>query len=237
MNSLLPIPRRNSYSLRLFVALLALTISGLPIQRAVADVSANISIWHGYDFYYPNLAGTTSTSAPVTFHWMENASGVLWKQIGGTNGVNGFWITNNLNAVIHECTNGLWKLYLNRGHASEELYFFKMSVTGVTTNVLGDVNITSPLSGSTGVTTQPTYQWTGPSNLPEIQFLPQRLGKFLWHHFARQCYVVVTRAADAGTEQFVCELLLQQLHGYHVHHADKRIGHAFAGLVSSRRCA
>lgn len=150
-----------------FPALLVL-VTGVTPHRATADVSANVSVWHGYDFFYPNLALNASGPAPVTFHWMESSSGSLWQQFGSTNGGNNFFLTNDLNAVIHECTNGLWKLYLNRGDAAEELYYFKMSITGVTTNVLGTVTIFSPPSGSTGVTNRPTFHWVGPSNLANI---------------------------------------------------------------------
>ena len=164
--SVFPCSRRNCL-FSLLLALVALIVGGLSPRRCMADVTANVSIWHGYDFYYPGL-DLSSTNPPVTYHWMENASGKLWKQFGDTNGVNDFFLTNELNAVIRECTNGLWKLYLNRGDASQQLYFFKMSIAGVTTNVLGDVHILSPVSGSFEVTNQPTYVWTGPTNLPTL---------------------------------------------------------------------
>ncbi|HNT15841.1 MAG TPA: LamG domain-containing protein [Verrucomicrobiota bacterium] len=146
--------------------LIAALIAFAP-ARGRADVSTTISILHGYDFYYPSLS-LTSDTPPLTFHWIESASGRLWQQLGDTNGAGDAFLTNDLNAVIHECTNGLWKLYLNRGHPSEQLYQFAVSITGVTTNVLGDVTIHFPVDGSTDVTSLPTYLWSGPSNLPSI---------------------------------------------------------------------
>lgn len=126
-----------------------------------------MGIWHAYDFYYPNPS-LTSTSPPLTFHWLESASGRVWRQLGDTNGSNAFFLTNDLNAVIHECTNGLWKLYLNRGDPSEQLYQFAMSITDVTPEVFGDVTILFPVNQSTEVTATPTFTWTGPDNLPSI---------------------------------------------------------------------
>lgn len=158
------IPTRPAF-FSLIILIPLLSAMGFFPQQAVADVSANISIWHGYDFFYPSLNLTASSPAPLTYHQMESASGALWKQVGGTNGASDFFLTNDLQAVIHECTNGLWKLYLNREHPSEELYYFKVSITGVTTSVLGNVTIHSPSSGSSGVTNRPTFHWTGPSNL------------------------------------------------------------------------
>ncbi len=133
---------------------------------ARADVSLNLSFWHGYGFYYPQLS-LSSTTAPVTFHWIENASGTFWKQFGETNGSSGY-SGSSLTAAINTCTNGLWKLYINRGHASQQLYYFAVNVSGVTTQVLGNVNITFPLNGATGIASTPTYTWTGPSNLAAI---------------------------------------------------------------------
>lgn len=167
MNCRLRFSSRHLNLLRFLATSLAVGTFGTLPNRAYADVSANVSVWHGYDFFYPSL-NLSASSPPVTFHWMESSSGALWRQFGSTNGINGFWITNDLNAVIHECTNSLWKLYLNRGDVSEEVYYFKMSIAGVTTNVLGDVKIFWPWSGSTGVTNQPTFHWVGPSNLATV---------------------------------------------------------------------
>jgi hypothetical protein len=148
---------------RLF-APLVLALLGLVFfsQHSQAAASVNISIWHGYSFYYPQI-GISGTPPPVTFHWLENADGTFWRQVGSTNGSSGFPGTNNLGAVIHTVTNGLWKLYLNRGDASEELYYFKVNLTGVTPSVLTPVVISIPANNSSGVTNMPTYQWSGPN--------------------------------------------------------------------------
>ncbi len=137
----------------------------VPIS-AKADVTLNLSFWRGYDVYYPQLS-LSSTTAPVTFHWVENDSGTFWKQFGETNGSSGY-TGSSLTAAINTSTNGLWKLYINRGHASQQLYTFAVNISGVTTQVLGNVNITFPLNGATGISSTPTYVWTGPSNLAAI---------------------------------------------------------------------
>jgi hypothetical protein len=143
---------------------LVLVLLGLGFfsHRSQAAATVNISIWHGYSFYYPQI-GISGTPPPVTFHWLENADGTFWRQVGSTNGSSGFPGTNNLGAVIHTVTNGLWKLYLNRGDASEELYYFKVNLTGVTPAVLTPVIISTPANNSSGVTNMPTYQWSGPN--------------------------------------------------------------------------
>lgn len=160
-SSLLP-PFGKTLSRWFALVILFLLSLGLLPQQSRAAANVNISIWQGYGFYYPQI-GISGTPAPVTFHWLENADGTFWRQVGSTNGSSGFAGTNDLAAVIHVCTNGLWKLYFNRGDVSEEIYYFKVNVTGVTPAVLTPVVITYPQNNSTGVESNPTFTWTGPT--------------------------------------------------------------------------
>lgn len=143
--------------------LIAGAVAACSPTLAQADVTTEISLQRGHDFYFVSL-GLSATNPPLTFHWLESASGQVWRQFGDTNGASDFLLKNNLNDIIHECTNGLWKLYLNRGHPSEQLYQFSMSINNLTTETLGEVTIDFPADGSTGVTTTPTFHWSGPSN-------------------------------------------------------------------------
>lgn len=139
---------------------------GLSLTTARADVNVDVSIWHGYDFYYPALSVTVDPGS-LTYARLESPNGLVWINRGTNNDSSGFFLTN-LSGVITECTNGLWKLYLNREHPSEEVYQFKMNISGVTSNVLGDVVVLAPLSGSAGVTNRPTFMWSGSTNLPWV---------------------------------------------------------------------
>ena len=147
--------------------LFAITLLPLAVPSAFAGIHLTFGIWHGYDFYYPNLGLTVSDVPTTTYHRIESPSGVLWINRGGGSTNNPFFLTN-LTQVISESTNGLWKLYVNKDDASEQVYYFTISVTGVTSNVLGDVEIFSPLSGSTGVPDQPPVEWIGPDNFLSI---------------------------------------------------------------------
>ncbi|MBC8096126.1 MAG: LamG domain-containing protein, partial [Akkermansiaceae bacterium] len=147
--------------------LIALTTFLAMPAPARADLDFTLSVTHGYDFYYPGV-GLGVDPAPETYHRIESPSGLFWKNTGTNNDGNPFFITNNLNAVISEFTNGLWKFYSNKESASETVYFFKVSVTGLTTNVFGDIQIIYPVNGSSDVENQPTFHWTGPSNLPNL---------------------------------------------------------------------
>jgi hypothetical protein len=167
MNHFLLRPRFGKMFSRWFAPfILALLGLGFFPHCSQAAANVNISIWHGYSvghrFYYPQI-GISGTPTPVTFHWLENADGTLWRQVGSTNGNSGAMATNDLAAVIHVCTNGLWKLYFNRGDVSEEIFYFKVNITGVTPAVLTPVEITYPQNNSTGVESNPTFTWTGPT--------------------------------------------------------------------------
>ena len=148
---------------RILLAIFMAASSGV----ARADVNVRLDIGHGYDFYYPSLDLTASNPDPVTYHHVESPNGLIWKNFGTNTDASAFFITNSLDAVLNEC-NGLWKLYLNKGDGSEQLYHFTVSITDVTTNSLGDVTIIYPAHGSSGVPSQPMFQWTGPTNLAQV---------------------------------------------------------------------
>jgi hypothetical protein len=135
---------------------------------ARAAVSFQLTLWHGYDFYYPGLDLQVNSPAPVTYHRIESPGGHFWQNRGTNNDSSPFAATNDLPALINLLTNGLWKLYVNREDASEELYQFQVSITGVTSNLMGKVEVLFPADGSTDVTNLPTFHWTGPTNLPAL---------------------------------------------------------------------
>lgn len=151
---------------RALLALTLLTLTASP--SAMANVHVDFGIWHGYNFYYSKPALVVSDVPTVTYHRLESPSGRVWITRGDNNNADSPAYLTNLTEVISESTTGLWKLFLNKGDASEQVYYFSIAVTGVTSNFLGDVMISSPVSGSTGVTNQPPIHWTGPNNLPTI---------------------------------------------------------------------
>ncbi|MGN6642717.1 MAG: LamG-like jellyroll fold domain-containing protein, partial [Verrucomicrobiota bacterium] len=148
------------------IVLATLLLTMFPVQLR-AGVDFKLSLTHGYDFFYPS-ASLNVTPAPDSYDRVESPSGILWKNSGTNNDSSPFYLTNNLGSLVSECTNGLWKLYLNKESPSETVYYFTVSVTGLTTNTFGDVHVLFPTDGSTGVTNRPTFHWTGPSNFPNL---------------------------------------------------------------------
>ena len=103
--------------------------------------------------------------APTTVHTVESPNKAFTCQVGSS-----FMASVSsrptLDSVISECTNGQWTLTINKGASNEQQYTFSVSISGLTTNLLGPVIILSPTNGSTGVSVQPPMSWSGPSALP-----------------------------------------------------------------------
>ncbi len=154
-----------------------LSVFGL-VTSARADVNVEAKIWRVYDFsYYLSVTMTVSNATPITYYRVESPTGKAWMNRGSTNNSIG-WVTNDLSAILGECNTGLWKLYVNVGDVSETLYQFKVSVTGVQSNLLGDVEVLYPNYNQT-VPPQPTFHFTGPSNLPSLYVRAGLMGAFL----------------------------------------------------------
>jgi hypothetical protein len=78
-------------------------------------------------------------------------------------------ILYSLGDVLNEFTNGLWKIYINQGSPTQQVYSFQVSISGLDTNLLKAVKIFSPTNGALNVATNPVYYWTGPSNYSTLQ--------------------------------------------------------------------
>jgi hypothetical protein len=150
-----------SFALRFFAV--AALLAGL---AAHAEVRLELKLWRGYDFYFPSIGLEATNPAPLSYHRVESPSGLYWRHHGTNNQANDFVITNSVEAIIHEFTNGLWKLYVNREHPSEEVHYFRVNISGIASNTLGAVEVLHPPDGGTGVTNLPVIHWTGPTNLP-----------------------------------------------------------------------
>lgn len=107
------------------------------------------------------------TPAPTTLHTVESASGDFIGEQGGDFSSSSTQL-DTLESVIERCTNGNWTLHFNKGAANEQKFTFKVSLIGLTTNILQSVRILSPTNGSVDVATNAPLSWSGPPNLPSI---------------------------------------------------------------------
>ncbi len=107
-------------------------------------------------FCFPEF--TTVSPTPSTVDEVVSPNGVFSGELGSA----GSYFENSLGDVLNECTNGLWTIYINRGGPGEQRFTFSMSFPGLTDDSLPGINILSPTNGSTGVSSTPSYEWSGP---------------------------------------------------------------------------
>ncbi|MEJ0089375.1 MAG: LamG-like jellyroll fold domain-containing protein [Limisphaerales bacterium] len=145
---------------------------GVPTGHAGLSLEMNVIRYHhdGY-YFYPNLM-TNSTApevpfgdyyisslnaptngASVSYHFDANG----FNQNGGST-----WGYGDFDSMIHELTNGNWRIYVTNSVITN-VYYFTVTAN-ISSNSLPYVSITSPVDGAVNVTNQPTYIWQGPTN-------------------------------------------------------------------------
>ncbi len=152
----------------LLVTILLTLLCVLPAtSKAAPGVNFTLSLTHGYDLFFPNL-NLSAAPAPQTFHRVESPSGLLWRNVGSDNSANPFFYTNNFSFLLNEVTNGLWKVYVNKGSDSEEVYFFAVSAADLSPDTFGTASVLYPQDNSTGVEPNPMFHWVGPSHFSSL---------------------------------------------------------------------
>lgn len=139
------------------------------VPKPPVDAAFSISIVRnqtieGTDEYYcfPRL---DSVSVPaITRHSVESPNGWFNGSLTGGGSISQL----SLGDVLNECTNGLWKLYINKGDLSEQVFTFQVQISGLDTNLLQPVMINSPVNGSSNISINPTFTWTGPAGFDGI---------------------------------------------------------------------
>ena len=77
-------------------------------------------------------------------------------------------ILYSLGDVLNEFTNGLWKIYINQGSPTQQVYSFQVSISGLDTNLLQAVRILSPTNGAVDVPANVPFYWHGPTNFSSL---------------------------------------------------------------------
>lgn len=113
---------------------------------------------HSGDVYtcFPRL--NSVSPAAVTEHRVESPNGYF----NGTESGSGSVVLSSLAALISECTNGLWRLYINKDDPAERVFTFSVTIAGLDTNLLQKAVVLSPTNGSVGVPVNPAFTWSGP---------------------------------------------------------------------------
>jgi hypothetical protein len=107
----------------------------------------------------PDPTTTNSVHSPNDYFVTETYPGGGW----GSGAV-----LTSLDQVINEFTNGLWKIYINEGSPTQQVYSFQVSISGLDTNVLRAVKIFSPTNGAVDVRANVPFYWNGPTNFSSL---------------------------------------------------------------------
>ena len=107
----------------------------------------------------PDPTTTNSVHSPNDYFVTETYPGGGW----GSGA-----ILSSLDQVINEFTNGLWKIYINQGSPTQQVYSFQVSISGLDTNVLRAVKIFSPTNGAVDVRANVPFYWNGPTNFSSL---------------------------------------------------------------------
>ncbi len=130
-----------------------------------------------YVFYTPMVTNATPPATPLGTY-------VIYSPGWPTNGsVRGFEMTtnglvddfsydseygyNDFNSAIQQITNGTWKIAYSNA-ITTNLFTFRVSALGATSNAVPATIIDSPADGSLALTNQTNFTWRGPTNWPVI---------------------------------------------------------------------
>ncbi len=107
----------------------------LRVNKSGSSAEGNLSFGADLD--------VSSSNTPATYDQITSPNGLYTASVG-SGGSGGGWIFGDISNVLTEFTNGRWTLVLDAGSASPQTNFFTVSLTGLTTNDLPDVLISSP---------------------------------------------------------------------------------------------
>jgi hypothetical protein len=134
------------------------------------DVSINFSVVRnkphdGVDDQFMCFPTLISVNVPeLTEHRIESPNALFEGTLSG----GGATVQPTYGDLVNELTNGVWRLYINKNHASERLFTFTVSVNGLTTNLFRRALITSPVHGATNVPVNPAFTWGGLTNFGNV---------------------------------------------------------------------
>lgn len=162
----------------LFVLLAPLAHAGITIQMQI-----NRNCQEGSPYYLTFTSITTNSPVPpdtAYYIWSPNSSqdsGNFADLLpdGSNPGGDGYY-GDNYQAFLSDMTN-LWTLMVTND-TSTNFYSFRFS--NFASNIMPFVKVTFPTNGSTNVTNQPTFAWTGATNFTSLS-----VQATTWRHICR----------------------------------------------------
>ena len=137
------------------------------------DVNLQLTIVRSQDpnwgeYFDADVSFNSVNPAPTTTNSVQSPNNYYSSAQYPSGGYGSSQISGSLGEVLNECTNGFWKIYINEGSPTQQVYSFQVSLSGLDTNLLKAVKVFSPTNGSVNVATNPVFYWTGPSNFTTL---------------------------------------------------------------------
>ncbi len=130
--------------------------------KIIRETNEDVREWF---YLFPELISVTPDV--ITKHLVQSPNAFFQGAINGEWGSSSR-VLYTLDSLIDECTNGVWTLFINQGDPSEKRYTFAVSISGLDTIALCATTIHSPAQGATNVPPNPSFLWSGPTNLPTL---------------------------------------------------------------------
>ena len=147
-----------------------------PMARA--GLTVDIHLYHtayGYYFYPWLNANATPPDFPLGDYYVASpqipTNGATMFYQATTNGIGlvtgGAGYYSSFDSLLDGITNGQWSIWVTNAVSTNQ-YKFTVTVSGVTSNGFGAPTVISfPADGAQNVTSQPTFQWSGPTDWAE----------------------------------------------------------------------
>lgn len=131
-----------------------------------ADVQFNVSRIqdNGNEYYVGNVSFNSVSPAPTTTNAIYSPHSLWNTKTYPSGGSGSSTYMTSLADVVNEFTNGVWKMYINQGSPTQQVYSFQGSAIGITSNWIPPIQVFSPTNGAVNVVTNPVFRWSGPSN-------------------------------------------------------------------------
>jgi Concanavalin A-like lectin/glucanases superfamily len=149
------------------------TLNSVTSTPYPVDVNLQLTIVRSQDpnlgeYFDASVSFNSVNPTPTTTNSVQSPHNYYNSAQYPSGGYGSSQISGSLGEVLNECTNGFWKIYINEGSPTQQVYSFQVSLSGLDTNLLKAVKVFSPTNGSVNVATNPVFYWTGPSNFTTL---------------------------------------------------------------------
>ena len=171
-------PRAGHSARAIFIGIVAWMVTGATLAHAGLTFELDLRVQQQGTTYYfvtPLVTNAIAPAAPLgtyfirSAHWQTNgSSGQMDLTTNGmSDGVYQPFGFSDLPSMVTEITNGTWTILFTNA-TTTNLYNFKVSTSGISTNLFRPTVITFPVDGSIILTNQTTFTWQGPTNWPVL---------------------------------------------------------------------